>query len=191
SSTSTAAHPPPLCSDPRGRDHEAIGRSFMTRTYELGFIVEPRQTDDEVQAITERFTGMLQEAGSTITYVDHWGKRKLAYPIQKFNEGRYVFVYVSADGEPPPWPNIERLMLQDERILRHLIVRTDHDLKRAFRKGKVKPHVPGTETEGAEEGAEEAAVSPEAPAAAASAEPAAAEPESAEAGAETTNEGDA
>ena len=117
----------------------------MTRTYELGFIVEPRQNDDEVQAITDRFTGLLEEAGSTITYIDSWGKRKLAYPIRKFNEGKYVFVYVSAENEPPPWTEIERLMMQDEKILRHMVIRTDEDLKRAFRKGKVKPPIPGAE----------------------------------------------
>ena len=122
----------------------------MTRTYELGFIVEPRQNDDEVQAITDRFTGLLEEAGSTITYIDSWGKRKLAYPIRKFNEGKYVFVYVSAENEPPPWTEIERLMMQDEKILRHMVIRTDEDLKRAFRKGKVKPPVPGAEAEEAE-----------------------------------------
>lgn len=117
----------------------------MTRTYELGFIVEPRQNDDEVQAITDRFTGMIENAGSTITYVDQWGKRKLAYPIRKFQEGKYVFVYVTSEGATPPWPDIERLMTQDEKILRFLVVRTDEDIKRANRKGKVKPQMPGAE----------------------------------------------
>ena len=128
----------------------------MTRTYELGFIVEPRQNDDEVQAITDRFTGLLEEAGSTITYIDSWGKRKLAYPIRKFNEGKYVFVYVSAENEPPPWTEIERLMMQDEKILRHMVIRTDEDLKRAFRKGKVKPPIPGAEEAEEAEAASEA-----------------------------------
>ena len=127
----------------------------MTRTYELGFIVEPRQNDDEVQAITDRFTGMLEDAGSTVTYVDHWGKRKLAYPIRKFQEGKYVFVYVSADDAAPPWSDVERLMMQDEKILRFLVVRTDEDLKRAERKGKVKPAKPGAQK--ADEDADETA----------------------------------
>ncbi|MEM8997212.1 MAG: 30S ribosomal protein S6 [Acidobacteriota bacterium] len=133
----------------------------MTRTYELGIIVEPRQNDDEVQAITDRFTGLLEEAGSTITYVDSWGKRKLAYPIRKFNEGKYVFIYVSSENEPPPWTELERLMLQDEKILRHLVIRTDEDLKRAFRKGKVKPPVPGAEEEAEGEAKAEAALAAE------------------------------
>ena len=125
----------------------------MTRTYELGFIVEPRQNDDEVQAIIDRFTGLIEEAGSTITYIDSWGKRKLAYPIRKFNEGKYVFVYVTAENEPPPWTEVERLMTQDEKILRYLVIRTDEDLKRANRKGKVKPPVPGADEEAEAEAA--------------------------------------
>ena len=116
---------------------------MQQRIYELGFIVEPRQTDDEVRALTDRFRGMIEDSGSEVAYVDDWGKRKLAYPIRKFNEGKYVFLYVTSDTSVPPWPDIERLMLQDERILRHLVVRTDEDLKRALAKGKVKPQIPG------------------------------------------------
>ena len=165
----------------------------MTRTYELGFIVEPRQNDDEVQAITDRFTGMLKDAGSTVTYIDNWGKRKLAYPIRKFQEGKYVFVYVSAEDAAPPWSDIERLMMQDEKILRFLVVRTDEDLKRAFRKGKVKPAMPGAEEEKAEEAAaEEAAPATEEAAAeeAAPAEEAALAEEAAPAAEETTEAAD-
>ncbi len=114
----------------------------MTRLYELGFIVEPRQSDDEVQAITEKYTGMVEASGAEIKYVDSWGKRKLAYPIRNYNEGKYVFVYVASDGGDVPWPDIERLMMQDEKVLRHLIVRTDQDLKRAYRKAKIKPRMP-------------------------------------------------
>jgi len=112
----------------------------MTRTYELVFIVEPRQSDDEVQAITTKYSEIITGDGATIKYVDNWGKRKLAYPIQNYTEGKYVVVYVFADGTVP-WPDVERLMMQDEKILRHLVVRTDKDLKRAAR-GKVIPKMP-------------------------------------------------
>ena len=116
----------------------------MTRTYELGFIVEPRVPDEEAQALCEKYKGMVVESGAQITHVDDWGKRKLAYPIKKYNEGRYFFLYVSTDVDVP-WPTIERLMMQDEKVLRHLVVRTDLDIKRAKRKGKVQPPEPGAE----------------------------------------------
>ncbi len=113
----------------------------MSRLYELGFVVEPRQSDDEVQAITDKYKEMIEASGAEIKFIDSWGKRKLAYPIKNFTEGKYVFVYVSADGRVP-WPDVERLMMQDEKVLRHLVVRTDKDLKRAYRKAKVKPKMP-------------------------------------------------
>ena len=119
----------------------------MTRTYELGFIVEPRTSEDDAHAILDKFKGMITDSGANITHVDHWGKRKLAYPIRKYKEGRYFFVYVSSD-VTVPWPDVERLMMQDEKILRHLVVRTDEDIKRAMRKGKVKPQIPGAEENG-------------------------------------------
>lgn len=116
----------------------------MNRSYELGFVVEPRQSDEEVQAITNRFKELIEGGGAEVTYIDSWGKRKLAYPIRKYNEGKYVFLYVATDGRAVNWSEIERLLLQDEKILRHLVVRTDADLKRAERKGKVKPAPPGS-----------------------------------------------
>lgn len=131
----------------------------MTRLYELGFIVEPRQSDDEVQAITDKYSGMIEASGAEIKYVDTWGKRKLAYPIRNYNEGKYVFVYVSADGRVP-WPDVERLMMQDEKILRHLVVRTDQDLKRAYRKAKIKPRMPWEKDEAGEESPQTAGTSP-------------------------------
>ncbi len=112
----------------------------MTRTYELVFIVEPRQSDDEVQTITKKYTDLIEGSGAEIKYLDHWGKRKLAYPIQNYKEGKYVVVYVWTDGKVP-WPDVERLLMQDEKVLRHLVVRTDKDLKRAAR-GKIQPRMP-------------------------------------------------
>lgn len=118
----------------------------MTRMYELGFVVEPRQSDEEVQAITTRFKELIEGSGAEVTYIDSWGKRKLAYPIRKYNEGKYVFLYSqTTDNKAVNWSDIERLLQQDEKILRYLVVRTDADLKRAERKGKVKPSPPGTE----------------------------------------------
>ena len=126
----------------------------MTRTYELGIVLEPRVPEDDAKTICDKYKGLITDSGATVTYVDHWGKRKLAYPIRKYSEGRYFFIYVSADDVNVPWPDIERLLMQDEKVLRHLVVRTDEDLKRADRKGKIKPQRPGQEEEEGEEAAD-------------------------------------
>ncbi len=112
----------------------------MTRTYELCFIVDPQRTDDESQAICDKYKKLIEDSGATIDHVWAWGKRKLAFPIQNFKEGIYWVIYVSADGTVP-WPDVERLMSQDEHVLRYLVVRTDEDLKRGQR-GKVQPKQP-------------------------------------------------
>ena len=107
----------------------------MTRTYELGIVIEPRQTEDDVEEIVGKYREMIDGIGGTITEVDNWGKRKLAYPIRKFTEGRYVFYFVSSE-VGLQWTDIERNLMQNEKILRHLVVRTDLDLKRAETKAK-------------------------------------------------------
>ena len=107
----------------------------MTRTYEFGFITDPRLSDEEVATMTDEYRAMIVSDSTRITKEESWGKRKLAYPINKLNEGRYVFFYLEVDGQNP-LPEVEHRMRQNDKILRYLTVRTDQDLKRAARKGK-------------------------------------------------------
>ncbi len=111
----------------------------MKRTYELVLIADPRLSDEESVALTDEFRDMLQADGTTeVTREESWGKRKMAYPIEKFNEGRYHVYYVEADPKST-LPEVEQRMRQHDRVLRFLTVRTDLDLKRAASKGKKKP----------------------------------------------------
>lgn len=109
----------------------------MKRTYELSFIADPRLSDEDVVALTEEYKGMLTSSGAEVTKEESWGRRKLAYPIQKFTEGKYVFLYFEADSAPNT-TEIEQRLEQNDRILRYLTVRTDRDLKRAATKSKKK-----------------------------------------------------
>ncbi|NJL26923.1 MAG: 30S ribosomal protein S6 [Thermoanaerobaculia bacterium] len=95
----------------------------MARSYELALVFDPRLSEDEANEITAKFKEIIASQGATVTKEENWGKRKLAYPIRKFNEGRYLFLYVAAP-DSMTWQEIERLILQNERILRHLVVRT-------------------------------------------------------------------
>jgi small subunit ribosomal protein S6 len=67
---------------------------------------------------------MLSGQGGQVTKEESWGKRKLAYPIEKLTEGTYHLFYVSAEDENP-FPEVERRMQQNEKVLRFLTVRTD------------------------------------------------------------------
>lgn len=108
----------------------------MKRTYELVFIADPRLSDEEAVEIADEYKTMITSDGTAeVTREESWGKRKLAYPIQKFNEGRYHIYYIEADAKNP-LPEVEQRLRQNDKILRHLVVRTDLDLKRAETKGK-------------------------------------------------------
>jgi small subunit ribosomal protein S6 len=116
----------------------------LKRSYELVFIADPRLSDEETVALADEYRAMITADGSaSVTKEESWGKRKLAYPIQKFHEGRYHLYYVEADAKNP-LPEVEQRLRQNDKVLRHLVVRTDLDLKRAERKGK-KPAAEGVE----------------------------------------------
>lgn len=101
------------------------------RTYELMFVVDPRVSDEEVVSMTGDYRQMILAGGSEITKEESWGRRKLAYPIEKLNEGKYVVFYVSSEGGKTSLPEVEHRMRQNDKVLRYLTVRTDLDLKRA------------------------------------------------------------
>lgn len=104
------------------------------RTYELMFVVDPRVADEEVVTMTQDYKNMITAGGSQITGEESWGRRKLAYPINKVNEGKYVLLYISSEAGKTALPEVEHRMRQNDRILRYLTVRTDEDLKRAARR---------------------------------------------------------
>lgn len=114
----------------------------MKRSYELVFIADPRLSDEETVALADEYRAMITADGSaSVTKEESWGKRKLAYPIQKFHEGRYHLYFIEAEPKNP-LPEVEQRLRQNDKVLRHLVVRTDLDLKRAERKGKKQPPRP-------------------------------------------------
>jgi small subunit ribosomal protein S6 len=103
------------------------------------FIADPRLTDEETVALADEYRAMITADGSaSVTKEESWGKRKLAHPIQKFNEGRYHLYFIEADAKNT-LPEVEQRLRQNDKVLRHLVVRTDLDLKRAARRAKLRP----------------------------------------------------
>lgn len=128
------------------------------RTYELMFVVDPRVSDEDVVTMTQDYKNMITAGGAQITSEENWGRRKLAYSINKLNEGKYVLLYVSSETGKNSLPEVEHRMRQNDRILRYLTVRTDEDLKRAARRQPAGGARTGAATagEGHETGAGEA-----------------------------------
>lgn len=105
------------------------------RTYELMFVVDPRVSDEDVVTMIQDYRNMLTAgSGVEITGEENWGRRKLAYPIDKLTEGKYVLFYISSQNGKTALPEVEHRMRQNDKILRYLTVRTDEDLKRAARR---------------------------------------------------------
>lgn len=101
------------------------------RTYELMFVVDPRVSDEDVVGLTNDYRQMINVGGTEVTKEENWGRRKLAFPIDKLNEGKYVLFYIQSQDGKTPLAEVEHRMRQNDKILRFLTVRTDLDLKRA------------------------------------------------------------
>ena len=89
--------------------------------YELLYVISPRLTADEVDATVERVGALIEGGGGSVSMVDHWGRRRLAYPIRQHFEGAYVLTHCTL--EAPRVEEIERALHLNENVLRHLLVR--------------------------------------------------------------------
>lgn len=101
------------------------------RTYELMVVLDPRISEDEATGLTGDIRKLVENSGGEILKTDVWGRRKLAYEIQKLKEGRYVLFYVSTEDGSHSLADAERRLQQHDQVLRYLLVRTDEDLRRA------------------------------------------------------------
>lgn len=94
------------------------------RDYELLYIIKTELSEEQTQAVIDRYVGILEGEGATVEKVDKWGKRKLAYTIdKKYTDGFYVLV--NFKGEAHAVDEADRLMKIDENLLRHMITRVD------------------------------------------------------------------
>ena len=103
------------------------------RRYELMLIVRPDVADDKSQAIIDRVTRQITAAGGQIIKVAPWGRRRLAYPIDRFRDGSYHIILFTSPGDA--LVELEHSLLITEEILRHLITRDDRPVKSGRRDG--------------------------------------------------------
>jgi small subunit ribosomal protein S6 len=89
------------------------------REYELIFIIHPDLEEIPTNEVVERVQSWITEAGGKINKVDPWGKRRLAYPIRKQNEGQYFFLFIEMD--PISVAEVERNLRFLEPVMRFLI----------------------------------------------------------------------
>lgn len=97
------------------------------KPYELLLIITPDHDENEAEALTDQVKGII-ESGGAIVKVDPWGKKRLAYPIQKRNEGYYVlYIFESA---PSFVAELNQSLHVIEAILRYMIVQYEDDINK-------------------------------------------------------------
>jgi small subunit ribosomal protein S6 len=104
------------------------------RIYEELFIIKPDAPDEEVDQFVEQLRTHLTTLGATVDKVDKWGKRRLAYKVDKYREGTYVLFQFSA--EPEHVHEFERRLRVADLVLKFLTVRIDQTLKRLDKRKK-------------------------------------------------------
>lgn len=93
----------------------------MKRAYELGFIVRLDSNEEVInESVSQVQTWVEANELGQVTKIDRWGRRKLAYEIDKQRDGYYVFMY--ADIDPANLPELERNLKLSSTVLRYLIV---------------------------------------------------------------------
>ena len=91
--------------------------------YELALVVNAKIEDDARVATVEKVKEYVTKFGGTITNVDEWGKKRLAYDIQKMREGFYYFIQFDADETVPA--NVEKNIRIMENVIRFLCIKQD------------------------------------------------------------------
>jgi small subunit ribosomal protein S6 len=97
------------------------------RRYELMLVIRPDVADDRSQALVDRTTRGIVASGGQIVKVAPWGRRRLAYPIERHREGSYHIILFEAPSSAIV--ELERTLLITEEVLRHLVTRVERPVK--------------------------------------------------------------
>jgi small subunit ribosomal protein S6 len=91
------------------------------REYEVMAIVDPDADEQQIGGVVDRITGILSERGGEVSSVDRWGRRKLAYEINRKSEGVYVLVTFKSEAEA--LTELDRVLTLADEVLRFKITR--------------------------------------------------------------------
>jgi len=95
----------------------------VNRDYELGFILNPEVSEEEIRAILGRIEQIVAHHGGQIVKVNHWGRRHLEYPIERHRDGYYIFIDMILT--PETVIELERMLRVSETVLRHMVRKRD------------------------------------------------------------------
>ena len=104
------------------------------RIYENLFIVRPDATEEEVDQLVDQMSKSVSTGGGTVDKVDKWGKRRLAYRVEKHREGQYVLMQFTA--APQTVKEFERRLRVQDSVIKFITVRIDENIKRIEKRRK-------------------------------------------------------
>ena len=93
--------------------------------YELAVVVSAAIEDDERAAVVEKCKALIERFDGQVTNVDDWGKKRLAYEVQKMKEAFYYFIQFDAESTAPA--EIESRIRIMDNVVRYLVVRQDEE----------------------------------------------------------------
>ena len=119
----------------------------MIRTYETVFITNPTLTEDEEKSVVDTLAAIVTDGGGVFTANDRMGRRRLAYPIKKFEDGVYTrFLYDSASAVPK---ELDRRLRILDRVIRHMTVAMEADWAKASKEQAARDAIARAEAEAA------------------------------------------
>lgn len=95
----------------------------MSRDYELALIINPEVSEEETRAVLDRVEQIVATYGGQVVRVNQWGRRRLAYPIERQRDGFYVFIDMILT--PETVSELERTLKVSETVLRHMMKKRD------------------------------------------------------------------
>lgn len=111
------------------------------RSYETAFLIAPTLPEEEMEKLIDKMAGIISKKKGKMIHLDKWGKRKLAYPIEKFSDAYYVFFQFK--GEPDIPAELERNFKQTEAVIRYLTVKMEERANVRRKKEKPRGKRPG------------------------------------------------
>lgn len=95
------------------------------RNYEVIYIIKTSVDTEQIPAVVEKYKQLLESNGGEIVKIEEWGKRRLAYEVNKNREGYYVLMNVKSSTSA--CQELERILKIDEVILKYLIIRLEEE----------------------------------------------------------------
>jgi small subunit ribosomal protein S6 len=92
-------------------------------TYEVALIIRPEVEEEGQQTVIDQLSQLLSADGGQVTNVESWGRRRLAYPIRKVQEGYYYFI--QGQFASSALSELDRTLKLSEQVLRHMVIRED------------------------------------------------------------------